>query len=72
MLGWRSFQRKPGLWTFRPKLQIKVLRVPELDNGVMVGPRFFEAMRELLHGLDSFRAQDEKASHRSTDATDHP
>lgn len=71
MLGWESFQRKPGLWTFRPKLQIKVFSVPDLYNGVVVGPGFFEAMRELLNWFDTLRSPDKETSYGCTDSTDN-
>ena len=43
-----------------------------LDHGVMIGPRLFQAMRKLLHGLHPPRSPRQKASRGGAQAADQP
>jgi hypothetical protein len=43
-----------------------------LDRGVMVGPGFFQTVREFLNRLHTLRSPDQKSCHRCTSPADYP
>jgi hypothetical protein len=56
--------------TFR--LCIKPRDLARLDHGAMIGPGFFEPVREQFHRLSTTSVQNQKACRRSAKSTYHP